>query len=124
MRKATAQPSKSTSSKSTSSKSSKSAAPAKLNATQSKVTASSHNATSTAQPGIIATIMQILLNAKQTKKPVSAAQIIAQLSKQFPQRAVSGMGITVRAQLSRLPREKQFAIVRDKSANVTTYSAA
>lgn len=82
------------------------------------------NAHTTAQPGIIASIMHQLTAAKTKKQPVTAQQILAALSKQFPQRTPAGMLVTVRAQLSRLPDEKDFAIAKQRDGRVVKYSAA
>lgn len=76
------------------------------------------------QPGVIKSIMDVLTNAKKAKKPVTAQDILAQLSKQFPDREAAGMMITVRAQLSRLPAEKKFDIAKKRDGRVVTYQAA
>lgn len=52
--------------------------------------------------GVISTIMEVLTQAKKSRKPVTARAILAQLTKKFPQRPEAGMFVTVRAQLSRL----------------------
>lgn len=76
------------------------------------------------QPGVIKSIMECLTNAKAKKQRVTAAQIVEQLTKQFPEREASGMLITVRAQLSRLPSEKKFEISKVRDGRVVTYQAA
>jgi hypothetical protein len=82
------------------------------------------NAKKTAQPGIIASIMQCLTDAKSAKKPLTAGEIHQKLTKLFPDREATGMMVTVRAQLSRLPNEKDFAITKKRDGRVVTYSAA
>lgn len=79
---------------------------------------------STAQPGVIASIMQQLVAARKAKAPVTAAQILDVLCKQFAQRERSGMLITVRAQLSRLPRERDFAISKTRDGKFVRYAAS
>lgn len=76
------------------------------------------------QPGIIASIQEVLTKAKQAKKPVTARDILAKLEQKFPDRKPEGMLVTVRAQLSRLPEEKKFAITKKRDGRVTTYIAA
>lgn len=82
------------------------------------------NAHTTAQPGIISSICNQLIAAKKAKQPVTAQQLLASLSKQFPTRTPAGMLVTVRAQLSRLPRERDFAITKTRDGRVVKYSAA
>lgn len=82
------------------------------------------NAQTTAQPGIISSICAQLTTAKQKKTAVTAQEILAALSKQFPTRAAAGMLVTVRAQLSRLPNEKGFEINKTRDGRVVKYSAA
>lgn len=76
------------------------------------------------QPGVIKSIMDLLTKAKQSKKPITASGILEQLTKQFPDRKAEGMMVTVRAQLSRLPSEKEFAISKKRDGRVTLYAAA
>jgi hypothetical protein len=92
---------------------------ASVAASQSKA-----NAKKTAQPGIISSIMSCLTEAKASKKFLTAGEIHQKLVKQFPDREATGMMVTVRAQLSRLPNEKDFAITKKRDGRVVTYSAA
>jgi hypothetical protein len=85
---------------------------------------SKQNAETTAQPGIIAEIVTTLKKAKENGKPVTSKQILDHLAKKFPDREASGMMITVRAQLSRLPREKDLKIKKHREGRVVTYAAA
>jgi hypothetical protein len=94
----------------------------KAAAPQQAVTAKA-NATTTAQPGIIASIITQLTEAKAKKKPVTVAGILDTLQKQFPDRKREGMQITVRAQLSRLPDERDFAISKKREGRHVTYMA-
>jgi hypothetical protein len=64
------------------------------------------------KPGVIATLMSLLTAAKKTNKPRTAQELTDALAKAFPDREASGMAVTVRAQLSRLPSEKDFDIVK------------
>lgn len=79
---------------------------------------------STAQPGVIKLIMDTLTDAKKHKKGVTAGDILAKLTKAFPERQATGMMITVRAQLSRLPKERDFDIVKERDGQVVRYRAA
>lgn len=105
-------------------RSSNKAAAAKDNVQQHKAAHSKAAAHSTAQPGIIASIMQQLIAARKAKSPVTAAQLLDTLCKQFPQRERSGMLITVRAQLSRLPNERDFAISKTRDGKFVRYAAS
>ena len=78
----------------------------------SKAVASKANAERTAQPGIIAHIMNVLIAARDKKKPVTFAVVLASCEKAFPSRTATGMSVTVRAQLSRLPKQRRFPIVK------------
>jgi hypothetical protein len=93
----------------------------KLNAAAAN---SKSNAQKTAQPGIIASIMQQLTAAKTSKKAVTVNDILNTLHKQFPTRYVQGMHVTVRAQLSRLPNERDFAITKVRKGRTVYYSAS
>jgi hypothetical protein len=91
--------------------------------------ASKANAKKTAQPGIIAFIMETLIAAREQKKPVTANDILTRCAKKFPSRTAAGMSVTVRAQLSRLPYERKFDIVKQRGIegaldNRTVYYAA
>lgn len=82
------------------------------------------NAESTAQPGIISTIMTALIDAKTANSPLTTAEILAHLVKQFPERPSEGMLTTVRAQLSRLPVQKKFKITKIRDGKNMRYAAA
>jgi hypothetical protein len=82
------------------------------------------NAAKTAQPGIIATIMETLVKAKEKKGVVTVNDILDTLVKNFPSRDRASMAITVRAQLSRLPREKDFDIKKVRDGRTVSYAAA
>jgi hypothetical protein len=82
------------------------------------------NAQRNAQPGIIATIMQILLKAKDTKKPATVNEILDMLAKKFPDRPREHMAVTVRAQLHRLPDQKDFPIEKIRDGREMRYAAA
>lgn len=82
------------------------------------------NAEKTAQPGIIASIMDELVLAKKKNSPVTTTEILAKLKKQYPDREEVGMLVTVRAQLSRLPNEKGFAIDKTRDGRNVRYQAA
>ena len=96
----------------------------KVKKASSKAKSSKKTAVVGTQPGVIKSIMECLTNAKAKKQRVTAAQIVEQLAKQFPDREASGMLITVRAQLSRLPSEKKFEISKMRDGRVVTYQAA
>lgn len=74
------------------------------------------NATKTAQPGIIAAIMLMLCEARDSKKPVTVVQMLDTLEKKFA-RPRNGLQTTVRAQLSRLPHERKFDITKERIAD-------
>lgn len=82
------------------------------------------NATKTAQPGIIAGIINCLSDCKKAKAMMTVEEIVAVLHKQFPDRPIAGMTTTVRAQLSRLPKEKDFAIKSKRDGRRVRYMAA
>jgi hypothetical protein len=91
---------------------------------EAKAKVSKANADTTAQPGVISTIMTLLTKAKASKKPVTSGELLDSLAKAFPDRKREGMIITVRAQLSRLPNEKDFAITKVRDGRVVRYAAA
>lgn len=76
------------------------------------------------RPGVIAEIQHILEVARDKEKPLTTEQILTRLSKKFPDRDIQGMEVTVRAQLSRLPREKQFPIDKEREGRLIRYAAA
>lgn len=82
------------------------------------------NADKTAQPGIIASIIEALDAAKKTKSMLTVDEIVEKLHKQFPNRPITGMATTVRAQLSRLPSEKEFKIKKLRDGRHVRYAAA
>lgn len=82
------------------------------------------NAQRNAQPGIIAAIMQSLVKAKESKAPRSVDEILNDLVKRFPDRERGKMAITVRAQLHRLPFQKNFAIEKVRDGRCMRYAAA
>lgn len=82
------------------------------------------NAETTAQPGIIADIMSILSEAKAQETMLTANGIGDKLAEKYPERKLSGMMVTVRAQLSRLPRERNFPIHKLRDGHVKRYAAA
>lgn len=82
------------------------------------------NASSTAQPGIIASIINCLTEAKAAKTMLTVEEIVAKLTKLFPERNPTGMTTTVRAQLSRLPHEKEFQIRSLRDGRRVRYVAA
>lgn len=104
-----------------SNKSNKAADAKRATAEQSKL-----DANRTAQPGIISAIMHMLCDARDNKKPTTSAVMLDSLHKKFATRAVGGLQTTLRAQLSRLPHERNFGIVkaRAESGVVVYYSAA
>lgn len=86
-------------------------------AAQRKTAATSKaNANKTAQPGIIAAIMSMLCDARDAKKPITVNGMLDKLETKFA-RPRSGMQVTVRAQLSRLPNERKFGIVKVRIAD-------
>src|SRR4051812_29762404 len=64
----------------------------------------------TTRPGVISDIMGELTKAKEKGTMVSTEQILSALARKHKDRDERGMLVTVRAQLSRLPREKGFDI--------------
>jgi hypothetical protein len=82
------------------------------------------NAEKSAQPGIISDIMTFLTQAQQHQKPLTVEELLAKLSAKHPKRDVAGMQTTVRAQLSRLPREKEFGIEKLRDGRNVRYMAA
>ena len=82
------------------------------------------NADKTAQPGVIAAICTTLSDAKKSKDMLTVTMIVAKLSKIFPDRPEAGMTTTVRAQLSRLPREREFMITKTRDGREMRYAAA
>lgn len=82
------------------------------------------NAQRTAQPGIIAALMHTLCDVRDAKRTITAAELLAKLSKQFASRPVGGLQTTMRAQLSRLPSERNFGIVKTRDGVYTQYAAA
>lgn len=76
------------------------------------------------RPGVISAIQDILEAARDKGKPLTVEQILSKLTRKFPDRDESGMEITVRAQLSRLPKEKKFAIDKTREDRYTRYAAA
>lgn len=73
--------------------------------------------------GVIAQIMVVLSDAKSNGTPVSADEILDKLCDTFPDRARAGMLVTVRAQLSRLPKEKNFQIKKSREGGAMKYVA-
>lgn len=102
----------------------KKAARKNVSASSAKVLATQANAEKTAQPGIIAHLMGALVTAKEKKVMMTVDEIVQQLVKKFPDREATGMQTTVRAQLSRLPKEKDFAINKQRDGRVVRYAAA
>lgn len=84
---------------------------------------SAANAERTAQPGIIATIMSLLCDARDNKKPTTTAEMLAALTAKFA-RPTAGLQTTLRAQLSRLPNERKFGIDKKRDTGVVVYYAA
>lgn len=82
------------------------------------------NAESTAQPGIISTIMTTLIDAKAANTPLTTDEILHHLVQSFPERPAAGMMVTIRAQLSRLPVQKKFAITKIRDGKKMRYAAA
>lgn len=77
------------------------------------------------KPGVIATIIAILTEAKRQKNPLTKDEIVGVLAKQFPEREPDGMRRTVQIQLSRLPSVKNFGIKKVKEeGDYTRYLAA
>ncbi len=99
--------------------------PSKVNVAASTAAAlAAQNAESTAQPGIISSIMTCLIEAKEKGTPLLAQEILERLVAQFPDRAPEGMMVTIRAQLSRLPTQKKFAISKIRDGKNMRYAAA
>jgi hypothetical protein len=76
------------------------------------------------RPGVISEIQSILTKARDKGKMLTVEQILSQLARKFPERDEAGMEITVRAQLSRLPKERKFGIHKERNDRYTTYAAA
>lgn len=76
------------------------------------------------RPGIISTIIDVLKKAGEKGKPVGVEQILTKLQRKFPERDLEGMEITVRAQLSRLPKEKKLNIEKTREGRNVFYQAA
>lgn len=85
---------------------------------------SAAHAEQSAQPGVIASIMETLAHAKATEAMLTVNEIVGILQKKFPTRTAEGMTITVRSQLSRLPREKEFKVRKLRDGRVVRYAAA
>jgi hypothetical protein len=73
--------------------------------------------------GVIASIIALLNDAKRDGTYLSQEEIVRALAAKFPDRDASGMEITVRAQLSRLPRERGFPIAKIKMGRSVKYAA-
>lgn len=99
-----------------------SASTAKLRATASN---SKENAFHSAQPGIIAAIMHALIEARESGVGLRKEELLGILAEKFPTRPITGMSVTVSAQLSRLPFQRNFPIdkVRESGMKYTLYSA-
>lgn len=74
------------------------------------------NATKTAQPGIISAIMFMLCEARDKKAPITVNGMLDKLEAKF-ERPRNGLQTTVRAQLSRLPNERKFGVVKQRIAD-------
>jgi hypothetical protein len=74
--------------------------------------------------GVIHSIQKELLKARDKGKMITTEDILTKLVQQHPKRDEEGMLITVRAQLSRLPKEKHFGIVKEREGRVVRYQAA
>lgn len=85
---------------------------------------SAASAERTAQPGIIATIMHLLCDARDAKRTTTSNEMLAELHKRFSGRAVGGLQTTLRAQLSRLPNERNFGISKTRDSGVVMHYAA
>jgi hypothetical protein len=89
-----------------------------------KVQQSKANAAQTAQPGVIGSIIALLVDAKHKSTHYTFAYMHEQLQAQHPSRRASGLAITLRAQLSRLPVEKDVLISKQRDGRITKYAAA
>jgi|GEM_PF-5982387 len=89
----------------------------------SKPTKIKNKAIQTSKPGVINSIMEILNQGKELEIGFSANEILEKLVKQYPDRKREGMKVTVNAQLSRLPKEKQFPITKIRQDGHVTYRA-
>lgn len=95
-----------------------------VSASSATAIAAKANADKTAQPGVISGIITVLGTAKTQKKMLTVAEITQELVKMFPERPEAGMTTTVRAQLSRLPRERDFVITKTRDGREMRYAAA
>jgi hypothetical protein len=77
-----------------------------------------------ARPGVIEEIKKVLNKARDNDKPVGVENILTHLSRKFPNRDEQGMEITIRAQLSRLPKEQDFGIEKERDGRNVLYRAA
>ncbi len=76
------------------------------------------------RPGVITEIENILKKAGEQGRMVTTEQILQKLVKKFPDRDEQGMEVTVRAQLSRLPRERGLEITKERDGRLVRYAAA
>jgi hypothetical protein len=76
------------------------------------------------RPGVITEIENILRKAGEQGRMVTTEQILTKLAKKFPDRDIAGMEVTVRAQLSRLPRERGLEITKERDGRLVRYAAA
>lgn len=97
----------------------------KLNARQTKSAVLSIRKGEDNNPhGVINTIMDVLQVAKKQHTGVTTGQIAEVLAGMFPDRDGDGMKTTVRVQLSRLPKERKFKIVKERDGRNVRYRAA
>ena len=84
------------------------------------------NANRTAQPGVIGSICDLLTAARDNNSPCEYSKLLIDLHKLHSDRAITGLAITLRAQLSRLPKQRGFGIDKFKydGYRETYYAAA